>query len=70
MVKSQEKNTSHFVAVSDPVLSIPAIVRCSLASIAVGIPEGTDEALLMNLILLALCNRSAGAAACSNSVSE
>lgn len=43
MVKSQDKNTSHFVAVSDPVLSIPTIVRCSLASIAVGIPEGTED---------------------------
>lgn len=43
MVKSQEKNTSHFVAVSDPVLSVPATVRCSLASLAVGIQEVTED---------------------------
>lgn len=43
MVKIQEKTTSHFVAVSDPTLSITAIVRCSLASIAVGIPEVTED---------------------------
>lgn len=43
MVKTQDKTTSHFMAVSDPVLSISAKVRYSLANTAIGSQEVTEE---------------------------